>query len=94
MTLWDDIPVQHANFKSSSQESQAVRLCENGQFSKACKRLISEPLCTRNAETVKQMQEKHPSARHPLDMSSIENPPDGVHLLAENDVKEAIFSFH
>ena len=59
MTLWDDIPVQHARFRSSSQESQAVRLCENGQFSKACKRLISEPLCTRNAETVKQMQEKH-----------------------------------
>lgn len=75
-TLWEDIPVQYANFKSSSQDSQAIRLCENGQFSKASKRLISEPLCTVGPETVKQMQDKHPPARNPLDISAIENPPD------------------
>ena len=39
------------------------------------------------------MQEKHPKLKEPIDLSLLENPPDCIHLLSEQDIKEAIFSF-
>ena len=44
----------------------------NGQYGKACKRLMSDPLCEINDLSCKQMTEKHPAPKSNLQLNELE----------------------
>ena len=67
-SLWDELVVLKTKLSKetvSNDEKKilvAKALCQEGQFSKASKRLISEPLCEVNEWSLNQMRDKHPKA--------------------------------
>ena len=96
-TLWDELVdlKTKINKENVPNEERIIReakaLCHEGQFSKASKRLISDPLCEVNEWSINQMKVKHPKSNT---MSTC-NPKtcNETHLPTDKQVSSSLFTF-
>ena len=101
--LWHDMPhYQRPQTKQISekaikktQQDRCVSLVGEGGFGKACNALVFQPPLPQNEETTNRLQEKHPPATHPVDISSLGNSSSTLVPMVEvSSVERSIQSFH
>ena len=101
--LWQDLPhYKRPSSKPQSEEAakllrqeRCINLVGEGGISNACKALVNPPPISYSADISHQMQEKHPLADQPADLSSFGNASSSLVPLADVALVEScIRSFH
>ncbi|CAL4077907.1 unnamed protein product [Meganyctiphanes norvegica] len=101
--LWLDIPhFKHPKPKNltpsivkKQQEDRCINLTSEGGYSNACKALVNPPPLGHTSEVRDQLEEKHPQATLPVDLSNFGNASNNLVPHADVDTTErCIRSFH
>jgi len=98
MSLWESAKSSQQRRPMTEKEDKDRRwlrvaeLTRDGQFSKACSALISNPPLDQTPEVEAALRKKHPVAAGLLDVSPL-GPAGPAPSLAEADVKEGVLSF-
>ena len=101
--LWNDLPQYKRpktknvtpSFVIKQSQERCINLTGEGGYSSACKVLVSPPPLGHTNEVKAQLEDNHPTAAHPVDLSALGNASSNLVPNADVDsIERCIRSFH